>query len=136
MGEATVSLKDFAPYLFIAAATGIIKYGEDNREYKGWCKVEKDEFDSEFLKLLSPKFTELINSENMSEPVRDEIMEQVIKKISDTSLKMSEREALTNDVKTIMRDYVKAECSSPESPKYQEYAGHARKAMEMISKYK
>jgi hypothetical protein len=136
MGEATVSLKDFAPYLFIAAATGIIKYGEDSREYKGWCKVEKDEFDSEYLKLISPKFTELINSDFLTEPVRDEIMEQVIKKISDTSLKVSERETLANDVKTIMRDYVKAECSSPESPKYQEYAGHARKAMEMISKYK
>ena len=136
MGEANISLSEFAPYLFIAAATDIIQYGEDSREHKGWCKVEMDEFDEKYLKLLSPLFTELITSEQMTEKLRDEILEKVASKINNPDLKVSEREALADKVKAVMRDYVKGECSGPESSKYQEYAGHARKAMEIIKKNK
>lgn len=136
MGEASISLSEFTPYLFIAAATDIILYGEDSREHKGWCKVEMDEFDEKYLKLLSPQFTELITSEQMTETLRDEILEKVASKIDNPDLKVSEREALADKVKAVMRDYVKGECSGPESSKYQEYAGHARKAMEIIKKNK
>jgi len=134
MGEPKVDLKDFTPYLFIAVATDLIVYGTDRREELGWCRVEEDEFGSKIMKLLSPKFVDVLYSESLTEDVRDQISDKITRILSNSELRVSEREALVDKVKAVMRDYVSKETTSPESPMYQEYAKHARKAMEIINK--
>ena len=49
-------------------------------------------------------------------------------------LMMSDSAALVEGVKVVMRDYVSKECSSPTSPKYQQYSAEAKKALEIINK--
>lgn len=134
MGEEKVSPKDFIPYFFIAASNDILAIRENEREEKGWCIVTTDEWDSEIVTLLSPQFTDLLTSEVLTEELLDTIKEKVDNVLKDPNLKMSERTAMMDKVKVVMRDYVSKECSSTTSPKYQQYSGEAKKALDLINK--
>jgi len=134
MGEEKTPLKDFIPYFFVAAANNILAVRENEREEKGWCMVTTDDWGSEIITLLSSQFTELLNSEELTEDLLDTIKEKVDNVLKNPDLKMSERTAMTENVKVIMRDYVSKECSSATSPKYKQYGEEAKKALELISK--
>ena len=47
---------------------------------------------------------------------------------------MSERKEMADRIIVIMRDHVSKECSSPTSPKYNQYGKEADKALDMINK--
>lgn len=132
MGERTLAASEFGPYFFLAAATGIIVECDDERNGHGWSMSEKDEFDSEIHTFLSPQFTELINSSELTPERRSRIEEMVNGKISDQSLTINQRNEIAEKVKAIMRDIVVKECSSTSSPKYEKNAKDARQAREMI----
>ena len=134
MGEEKISPKDFIPYFFIAAANDILGIRENEREEKGWCIITKDEWDSEIITLLSTHFTELLTSEYLTEELLDTIKEKSDDILKNPDLKMSERAAMIDKVKVIMRDHVSKECSSASSPKYLQYSGEAKKALDLISK--
>lgn len=101
---------------------------------KSWCIVTADEWDAEVVTLISPQFTEILTSEDLSEEILDTIKEKVDEKLKSPDLKMSDRAAMAEGVKVVMRDYVSKECSGPTSPKYQQYSAEAKKALEMINK--
>jgi len=134
MGEEKTPLKDFIPYFFVAAANNILAVRENEREEKGWCMVTTDEWGSEIIILLSTQFTELLYSEELTEELLDTIKEKVDDILKNPNLKMSERTAMNDNVKVIMRDYVSKECSSATSPKYKQYSEEAKKAMDLINK--
>ena len=62
------------------------------------------------------------------------VKEKVDEVLKNPDLKMSDRAAMVEGVKVVMRDYVSKECSSPTSPKYQQYSAEAKKALEIINK--
>lgn len=134
MGEKKFTPKDFIPYFFVAAANNILAVRENEREEKGWCIVTTDEWGSEMVTLIAPQFTEILTSEELNEDVLDAIKEKVDNILKNPDLKMSERAAMVDGVKVVMRDYVSKECSGPTSPKYQQYSTEAKKALEMINK--
>jgi len=134
MSDENVSPKDFIPYFFIAAANGILDVRENEREEKGWCIVTTDEWGSEIVTLLSTHFIELLTSNELTEELLDTIKEKVDDILKKPNLKMSERTVMMDKVKTIMRDYVSKEVSSPSSEKYQLYSGEAKKALDLINK--
>jgi len=134
MGEEKVSPKDFIPYFFVAAANDILAIRENEREEKGWCIVSTDEWGSEIVTLLAAQFTELLTSNELTEELLDTIKGKVDDILKNPNLKMSERTAMMDKVKTVMRDYVSKECSSATSPKYQQYSGEAKKAIDLINK--
>jgi hypothetical protein len=134
MGEEKVSPKDFIPYFFIAAANNILAIRENDREEKGWCIITTDEWGSEIVTLLSTQFTELQTSNELTEELIDSIKEKVDDILKNSDLKMSERTAMTDKIKEVMREYVSKECSSSTSPKYQLYSAEAKKALDLINK--
>jgi len=134
MGEEKITPKDFIPYFFIAAANNILAIRENEREERGWCTVTIDEWGSEIITLLSTQFTELLTSEEMTEELLDLIKEKVDDILKNPNLKMSERTAMMDNVKAVMRDYVSKECSSATSPKYKQFSEEAKKAIDLINK--
>ena len=134
MGDEKINPKDFIPYFFAAAANNILAVRENEREEKGWCIVTTDKWGSEITTLLSTRFTELLTSEELTENILDTIKEKVDDILKNPNLKMSERTAMVDNVKVVMRDYVSKECSSPTSPKYRQYSEAAEKALDLINK--
>lgn len=134
MGEKKVTPKDFIPYFFVAAANNILSVRENEREEKGWCVVTENDWGNEIVTLIASKFTEILTSEELTEEVLDIIKEKVDCILKNPDLKMSDRTSMVEGVKVVMRDYVNRECSSPTSPKYQQYSAEAKKALELINK--
>jgi len=134
MCEEKISLKDFIPYFFLAAANNIFVFSENEREEKGWCIITTDEWGSEIKTLLSSQFTELSKSNELTEEILDNIKEKVDNILNNPEMKMSEREDMNKKVASIMKDYVVKECSSTSSPKYQQHSAEAKKALELINK--
>lgn len=134
MGEEKLSPKDLIPYFFIAAANNILAIRENSREEKGWCIVKRDEWGSEIVTLLSSQFTGVQTSNELTEELIESIKENVDEILKNPELKVSERTAMMDKVKEIMRDYVNNECSSTSSPKYQLYSVEAKKALDLINR--
>lgn len=133
MGEKIIPLKEFVPYFFVAAANGLIEYTLDAREEKGWCMVTEDEWGSPTTTFIAANFTDIPTSEEFTSEMRDDIQEKVDGILKNPELKVSERTAMVEKVKVLMRDFIAKECSSSTSPKYLQFSGDAKKALEMIN---
>lgn len=70
----------------------------------------------------------------MTSERRQKIKEMVDGVLSNPELPMAKRNEYIENVKMLMRDVVSKECSSPTSPKYQQFGNEAKKALEMINK--
>ena len=127
---------DVLPYLFIASAPalGLLKLGKDEKEDEGWCSETEGEWGIKMVKLISRLYTTILESEEFTATLRDQIVESVDEYLSNPDLKKSERDALTQHVNEMMRDVVYKECSSTTSPKFQQQATAAKKALDMINK--
>ncbi|MBR1792329.1 MAG: hypothetical protein IJ764_01630 [Bacteroidales bacterium] len=134
MGEKQMTAQEFMPYYFLAAAIGIIKVADDAINGRGWCISRKGEWGIEQTHFLSAKFTDLPTSEHMTKEMRDEIEEKVSEVLKDAELTMAKRGEMAEQVKMVMRDHVAAECSSPTSPKFQQFGNEAKKALDIINK--
>ena len=133
MGEKIIPLKEFTPYLFVAAANDLIQYAQDAREEQGWCMITEDEWGTPTTTFIAASFTDIPVSEDFTSEMRDSIQEKVDNILKNAELKVSERNAMVEKVKVLMRDFVSKECSSPTSPKYTQFGADARKAIEMIN---
>lgn len=133
-GEKSVSGQDFLPYIFVAAILGDIKIGENFNEEKGWCYMTQDDFGMETPNLLSEAFTDIFTSDELTEDVKDTLVEKIDEELARTDIKVSERENRVEAIKQLMKDYVIPECKNPASELYRKHAEAARKAMEMVSK--
>ena len=133
MGEKIIPLKEFTPYLFVAAANDLIQYAQDAREEQGWCMITEDEWGTPTTTFIAASFTDIPVSEDFTSEMRDSIQEKVDSILKNAELKVSERNAMVEKVKVLMRDFVSKECSSPTSPKYTQFGADARKAIEMIN---
>lgn len=133
-GEKSVSGQDFLPYVFVAAIMGDIKIGENYNEERGWCYMTRDDFGMETPNLLAESFTDIYTSEELTEDVKDALVEKVDEELARTDIKVSEREQRVEAIKQLMKDYVIPECKNPASELYRKHADAARKAMEMVSK--
>lgn len=127
---------DVIPYLFIAASPElqIIKSDKDENENEGWCTVTEGDWGIQSVKLISKQFTSLLESEEFTSELRDNIIDGVEEYLSDPDLKKSSRDATIAQINSLMRDVVFKECSSTSSPKFILYGNMAKKALEMVKK--
>lgn len=135
-GEPDAPMGDnLVKYFFLAAAFGIIQEGQDaETEEDGWCVVTLDDWDNATLKCLSKRFTSLLQSEDLDNSIREDIVNKVEAKLNDSELKKSEREAAAEFIKKMMQTTVKDECSSTTSPLYKSQGNAAKTAIGMILK--
>lgn len=124
---------DLQSYFFLAAAGGKLKWDKDELENEGWCYVTKDEWGTEVKTVISRNFTEIITSEELTPEIKEAIIDEVdelLKGLRD--MKVSEKDALANNIVEVMKNYVSKECSGPKSPKYIEYGNAAKAAIKKI----
>lgn len=126
--------KALISYFFLAVAFGILKWDKNDMEEEGWCLVTEDDWGTPTKTLISKKFTTIATSEELSPAMRDNIIDAVDDAVRNPELKMSERTALIDQIKVLMRDYVAKESSGPTSPLYRDYGDAAKAALEMIKK--
>lgn len=134
MGEKVLSAQEFVPYFFLAAATGILNLADDDVNGRGWCLTREGDWGIKTNKFLSSKFTDLPTCEAMTSEYRNEIMEKVNDILKNAELPMSKRAEFEQQIGVIMRDYVVQECSSTNSPKFQQFSAEAKKAQEILKK--
>ena len=134
MGEKQPTAQEFTPYYFAAAAMGILREEDDAINGHGWCIAEKDSWGTDISIYLAKLFTDLPVCDNMTSERRQKIKEMVDSVLSNPELTMSQRTEYLENVKTLMRDVISKECSSPTSPKYQQFGNEAKRALEMINK--
>ena len=134
MGEKQPTAQEFTPYYFVAASIGILREAEDPINGHGWCIAEEDTWGTPSNIYLSKLFTDLPVCDNMTSERRQKIKEMVDGVLSNPELPMAKRNEYIENVKILMRDVVSKECSSPTSPKYQQFGNEAKKALEMINK--
>jgi hypothetical protein len=119
----------------LAASFGIIKQGKDDEtEEDGWCAVKYDDWDNAILKFISKRFTGLLTSDEMDSSMRDNIVEQVDKKLADPEMKKSERETCKNFIFKMMQTTIKDESTSTTSKLYKEQGEGAKAAIDIIMK--
>lgn len=131
MGERRLTPDEMLPYFFVAVATGILKQGQDYLENKGWCISTVNKYDAEILTMLSPNFTTIITSQELTDERQNEIVDKA-REAMERTMRVSEREELLERVKAVMRDIVLPETGSPQAPLYQRYAAAADEAMDKI----
>ena len=125
---------DLVTYYFLAAAMGILKWDKNDLEEEGWCLVAEDEWGTPMVTLISKQYTKIATSEELTADMRDNLVEAVDKAVNDSEMKMSDRNAIMEQIKVLMRDYVAKECTSPTSPLYREYGEAAKAALNKIKK--
>lgn len=124
---------DLIKYLFIAAACGAIRYGEDENGIKGWGVVEIDDFDQEDFVLISPRFVDIVTSEALSPERLDYIVEKA-NDFLEADKHATKKAAAAESIKNIIKEYVVKEAGGSKTEKYNLYAGKAREAMAAVQK--
>ncbi len=122
-------------YFFIAVASGIMAWGHNAQEEHGWCFVKVDPtFGTKEIKLISPKFTGIVESEALTADIRNEIIDKVDELLKKPDLTMSQRKAIQQRIVVVVQKQIVNETSGTSTPKFREYAGAAKIAIEKISK--
>lgn len=134
MGEKQPTAQEFTPYYFAAAALGILHEAEDPINGHGWYLAETDDWGSVINTYLSKLFTDLPICDNMTTERRLKIKEIVDRALDNPELTLAKRNEYTDCVKTLMRDTVGKECSSPTSPKYLQFSTEAKRTLGMINR--
>ena len=134
MGEKQLTAQEFIPYFFAAAATGVLAETDNATYGHGWCMKETDDWGTPTETYLAKLFTDLPTSDNMTSDRRARIQDLVDETLKNPELTLAKRTEYADKVKLIMRDVISKECSSPNSPKYQQFGNEAKKALEMINR--
>ena len=134
MGERLPTAQEFTPYYFAAASMGVLREADDPINGHGWCIEEEDSWGTPLNIYLAELFTDLPVCDNMTSERRQKIKEMVDEVLSNPELPIAKRNEYIDNLKMLMRDVVSKECSSPTSPKYQQFGNEAKKALEMIDK--
>ena len=134
MGEKQLTAQEFIPYFFAAAATGVLAETDNATYGHGWSMNETDDWGTPTETYLAKLFTDLPTSDNMTSDRRARIQGLVDETLKNPELTLAKRTEYADKVKLIMRDVISKECSSPNSPKYQQFGNEAKKALEMINR--
>jgi len=132
-GEGTGPTGDaLIKYLFLAAAYGIIRQGEDELGNKGWGLVSTDFFGAESFSLLSNTFTSVLASPQMTPEAQADIVEKTEEQMA-TPLHVNQKAVMALAIKSLMKDYVLPEAGSPGNELYKRYASQAMEAIKFLS---
>lgn len=118
-------------YLFLAAALGILKPGEDEFGRKGWGTSVADDFGIETFTLVSPTFTGILTANDFTPELKDYIVETVDTKMKEQRHVNANKEA-NDTIIGIVKNSVFPEAGSPTSPLYKKYAEQAKSAMNLF----
>ena len=122
---------DVIRYLFIAAALGKLKQGEDELGVNGWGMVTTDTWGIESFTLLSPKFTEILTAPGLTPELRQQLIEEVDEEVAKPR-HVTEKADMAGKVKAIVKDTVLPEAGSPNTPLFKRYSAKALEALEAL----
>lgn len=134
MGEKALTTTESIPYIFVAAAMGIIAEGDDDRQGHGWYMKGKDKWGSEMNVFLSQNFTDLSSCDAMTSERRMDVVDKVKELLGNPEITIVRRKEYSEKVFQIMREVICNECSSTSSPKYVLYSENAEKALALIER--
>ena len=122
-------------YFFLAVASGIMAWGHNAQGEHGWCYVQVDPtFGTKEIKLISPKFTGIIESEALTADIRNEIIDKVDDLLRKPDLTVSQRKTIQQRVVVVVQKQIVNETSGTSTPKFREYATAAKMAIDKIQK--
>ena len=122
-------------YYYLAVATGIMAWGQNAEGVHGWCYVKVDPIlGTQEVKLISPHFTEIVESEEMTADIRSEIIDKVDELLKRKDLTVTQRKEIQKRVVIVVQKQVAKETSDTSTPKFKEYATAAKMAIEKIQK--
>ena len=122
-------------YYYLAVATGIMAWGQNAEGVHGWCYVKVDPIlGTQEVKLISPHFTEIVESEEMTADIRSEIIDKVDELLKRKDLTVAQRKEIQKRVVIVVQKQVAKETSDTSTPKFKEYAAAAKMAIEKIQK--
>lgn len=122
-------------YFFLAVASGIMRWGHNAQEEHGWCFVKVDPtFGTQEIKLISPKFTGIVDSEALTADIRNEIIDKTDELLKKPDLTMSQRKTIRQRIVIVVQKQIVNETSGTSTPKFKEYAAAAKMAIEKIGK--
>lgn len=122
-------------YYFLAVASGIMGWGHNAEGIHGWCYVKIDPIlGTKEIKLISPRFTGIVESEEMTTDIRGEIVDKVDELLKKSDITMAQRKEIQKRVVIVVQKQVTKETSGTSTPKFKEYATAAKMAIEKIQK--
>lgn len=122
-------------YFFLAVASGVLAWGHNAQEEHGWCYVKEDPtLHTKEIKLISPTFTGIIESEEMTADIRNEIIDKVDDLLKKPDLTQSQRKMIQQRIVIVVQKQIVNETSGTSTPKFREYAAAAKMAIEKIQK--
>ena len=127
--------QELLAYFFLAVASGVMAWGHNEQEERGWCYVKVDPtFGTKEVKLISPRFTGIVNSEELTPDIKNGIIDKVDELLKNQSLTVSQRKTIANRIVIVVQKQIVNETSGTTSPLFKEYAGAAKLAIEKIQK--
>lgn len=120
-------------YIFIAVASGVLTWGHDIQERQGWMYTQTDPIlgTKEYI-LISPKFTDLLESETMTGDIKSEIIDKVDDLLKHDNLTLTRSQEIKKEIIRVVQEHVVKETADTSSPKFKEYANAAKMAIEKI----
>ncbi len=119
-------------FIFLATALGVIKQGEDELGNKGWGLIETDDFGVEMFQLLSPSFTGILKSQELTPERIGYVVERVDEETA-LPIHVNKKAELAQKVKDLMKNNVLPEAGSPSSELYRRYAAKATEALKVFA---
>ena len=104
--------EEYIPHIYLAGVLGIIQYGENELEESGWCFANKNKFGRVKMTLISETFVDIATSVNLTNELRDTIVDMVDTVISDPETKKSERDRREEVIIEFYKDHITKECVS------------------------
>ena len=121
--------EEYIPYLYLAGAFGIVKYGQDEQEEEGWGLETRNKFGRAKMTLISDKFTEIVDNTNFTDELRDSIIQLVTEELKKPDITKGEREEREQAIIVFHSNYVEKECVS--SAMVEKWEGFAEQAIEL-----
>ena len=118
--------EEYWPYMFVAAATGILDKNEE-----GWGYSSTNKFGRKTTTVLTNDFVELIESEGLTEELRETIVGQVEDLLKDPEMTKADRQAMEEKIIAIVGQEIVPVCSAKISEMFE---GWAEEAINLIKK--
>ena len=118
--------EEYWPYMFVAAATGILDKNEE-----GWGYSTTNKFGRKTTTVLTNDFVELIESDGLTEELRETIVGQVEDLLKDPEMTKADRQAMEEKIITIVGQEIVPVCTAKISEVFE---GWAEEAINLIKK--
>ena len=118
--------EEYWPYMFIAGATGILEKADE-----GWGYSSTNKFGRKTTTVISADFTDLIESDNMTEELRDTLVEKVEDLLNDPEMTKADKKSMEEGIIQIVSKEIVPNCTAKISEIYE---GYAEQAINMLNK--